>query len=198
MITFQIIDWNMRTSQELGFRWITTSKNNFSKISHIPSNALRFPLCPINLSLSLRALSNMLQRTEMTRPISTIIGSTMKPPYKEHQRSTLVTWDRALFSFRLTNKILAGKAKRTTANQIVWHCLNDQSALRLKSGRSSTSVRDFVSGPILARPLKREYMEAAKIGPDLRLPHWRVSHFKEARTTCLKILSFRPKDTDSP
>ena len=169
----------MRTSQELDSRWITTSKNNFSKISHIPVNALSFPLCPINLSLLLRALS-LLQRTEMTRPISTIIGSTMKPPYKEHQRSTLVTWDQALFSFRLTNKILAGKAKRTTANQIVWHYLNDQSALRLKSGRSSTSVRDFVSGPILTRPRKRECMEAAKIGPDLRLPHWRVFHFKEA------------------
>ena len=38
-----------------------------------------------------------------------------------------------------------------------------------KSGYSSTGVRDFVSGPILGRPRKREFMEAGKIGPDLRL-----------------------------
>ena len=39
-------------SQELDARWITMSKNNFSKISHIPANALSFPLCP-NKSQSL-------------------------------------------------------------------------------------------------------------------------------------------------
>ena len=161
----------MRTAQELDSRWITTSKNNFSKISHIPANALSFPLCPINVSLLLRALSWVCYKGLRWLVPFPIIGSTMKPPYKEHQRSTLVTWDQALFSFRLTNKILAGKAKRTTANQIVWHCLNDQSALGLKSDCSITSVTDIVLGPILARRLKREYMEAAKIGPDLRLPH---------------------------
>ena len=46
-----------------------------------------------------------------------------------------LTWDQALFSLRFLNKILAGKAKS-------------------KSGRSSTGVQDFVSGPILARPRK--------------------------------------------
>ena len=55
------------------------------------------------------------------------------------------------------------------ANQIARYFSNHKSALQLKSGCSSTGVRDFVSGPILARPRKRECMEAGKIGPDLRL-----------------------------
>ena len=55
-----------------------------------------------------------------------------------------LTCDHALFSLRFLNKILAGKAKS-------------------KSGRSSTGVKDFVSGPILGRPRRRECMEAAKI-----------------------------------
>ena len=55
------------------------------------------------------------------------------------------------------------------ANQILWHCSNSQSALRSKSGRCSTSLWDFVSGPISARPRKRECMRIAKIEPDLRL-----------------------------
>ena len=42
-----------------------------------------------------------------------------------------------------------------TANQIIWHCCNDQSVLRPKSGHSSTGVR--------------ECRETAKTGPDLRL-----------------------------
>ena len=41
---------NVRTSQELDFRLITTSKNNFGWNSHIPANALRFVLCLIILS----------------------------------------------------------------------------------------------------------------------------------------------------
>ena len=55
-----------------------------------------------------------------------------------------LTCDQARFSLRFLNKILAGKAKS-------------------KSGRSSTGVQDFVSGPMLARPRRRECMEAAKI-----------------------------------
>ena len=56
-----------------------------------------------------------------------------------------------------------------TANQIIWYCSNDQSVLQPKSGRSSKGVRDFASGPILARPCRTEFMETAKIGPDLGL-----------------------------
>ena len=55
-----------------------------------------------------------------------------------------LTCDQALFSLCFLNKILEGKAKS-------------------KSGRSSTGVKDFVSVPILARPRRRECMEAAKI-----------------------------------
>ena len=55
-----------------------------------------------------------------------------------------LTCDQALFSLRFLNKILAGKAKS-------------------QSGRRRTGVKDFVSGPILARPRRRECMEAAKI-----------------------------------
>ena len=46
---------------------------------------------------------------------------------------------------------------------------NHKSALQPIYDLSSTCVRDFVSGPILARPRKREFMEAGKIRPDLRL-----------------------------
>ena len=45
LMTFQAIDLNVRTSMELDFRLITTSKN----IPHIPADALRFSLCPIIL-----------------------------------------------------------------------------------------------------------------------------------------------------
>ena len=55
-----------------------------------------------------------------------------------------LTCDQAGFSLRFFNNIPAGKAKS-------------------KSGRSSTGVKDFVSDPILARPRRRECMEAAKI-----------------------------------
>ena len=55
-----------------------------------------------------------------------------------------------------------------TANLILWHCSNSQSALQSNVAAPSTSVTDFASGPILARPRKRECMRTAKIGPDLR------------------------------
>ena len=41
---------NGRTSQELDFRLITTTKNNLGWNLHIPANALRFLLCLIILS----------------------------------------------------------------------------------------------------------------------------------------------------
>ena len=45
LMTFQTIDWNEQTSQELDFRLITISENNLSQWnSHMP---LRFPLCAI-------------------------------------------------------------------------------------------------------------------------------------------------------
>ena len=55
-----------------------------------------------------------------------------------------------------------------TANLILWHCSNSQSALRSNLATASTSVTDFASGPILARPRRRDCMRTAKIGLDLR------------------------------
>ena len=47
LMTFQTIDWNEQTSQELDFRLITISENNLSQWnSHIPANAFKIPsLC---------------------------------------------------------------------------------------------------------------------------------------------------------
>ena len=44
LMTFQTIDWNEQTSQELDFRLITISKNNLSQWnSHIPANTFKIP-----------------------------------------------------------------------------------------------------------------------------------------------------------
>ena len=45
-----------------------------------------------------------------------------------------------------------------TANHILWHCSNSQSALRTNLAASSTSLWEFVSGPILAGAPKRIYI----------------------------------------
>ena len=55
-----------------------------------------------------------------------------------------------------------------TANQILWHCSNSQSALRPKSGCSEHKRERVVSGPIEAWARKRKCMGIAKIGPVLR------------------------------
>ena len=44
LMTFQTIDWNEQTSQELDFHLITISKNNLSQWnSHIPANTFKIP-----------------------------------------------------------------------------------------------------------------------------------------------------------
>ena len=44
-----------------------------------------------------------------------------------------------------------------TANQILWHCSNSESALR-------PNVREFVSGPILAVAVRENVREPLKLG----------------------------------
>ena len=51
-----------------------------------------------------------------------------------------------------------------TANQILWHCSNSQ--LNKRCGQNLAAAAK-ISGPLLARPRKRECMRTAKIGPDL-------------------------------
>ena len=48
-VYFETIARGLRTSQELVFRFITASQNNFSEILISLPTALRFPLCPIIL-----------------------------------------------------------------------------------------------------------------------------------------------------
>ena len=44
------LDWDVRTSQELDFRLITTTTKLIAWNSHIPPNALRLPLCSVIFS----------------------------------------------------------------------------------------------------------------------------------------------------
>ena len=56
-----------------------------------------------------------------------------------------------------------------TANQILWHCSNSQSALRSKSGRNEHKLVIVCIRPNFSGSRYRECMRTAQIGPDLRL-----------------------------
>ena len=98
-------------------------------------------------------------------------------------------WLRGIKMYRFPWYLTLVSTNHASSNpgQIVWHCSNEQSALRPKSGRSSTGVRNFVSGPILARPRKRERVEAAKIGPGLRLKQFSSQCFFLVICGCSKL-----------
>ena len=56
-----------------------------------------------------------------------------------------------------------------TANQILWHCSNSQSALRPKSGRNEHKRERVCARPNFSGGRQRECIRTAKTGPDLRL-----------------------------
>ena len=88
-----------------------------------------------------------------------------------------------------------------TANQILWHCSNSQSALRPKSGRNKHKRERVCIRPNFSFSRWRECMRTAKIAPDLRL-EWMQFVLKNCETDCqlseVCMIKTAPHSTLSP